>query len=65
MQGQLRHASLTITFTSECAHCARPLRIAIGSDLAYQVDPAAAGILVYVPMVDFARLRAKSIIDDF
>ena len=65
MQGQLRHTALTVTFATECAHCRRPLRIAIGSDLRYEVDPEAAGALVFVPMVDFAKLRAKSIIDDF
>ena len=63
--GQLRPESLTVTFASECAHCARPLRIEIGSDLRFQVEPAAAGALVFVPMIDFAKLRAKSIIDDF
>ncbi len=54
-----------MTFTSECAHCGRTLRIAIDSDLNYRVDAELAGALVFVPMVDFARLRAKSIIDDF
>ena len=65
VQGQLRHESLTVTFASECAHCGRALRIEIGSDLTSRVDAAAAGALVFVPMVDFAKLRAKSIIDDF
>jgi hypothetical protein len=65
VQGQLRHQSLTVTFESECAHCARRLRIEIGSDLTYRVDPEAAAALVFVPTVDFAKLRAKSIIDDF
>ncbi len=65
VQGQLRHESLTITFASECAHCGEPLRIEIGSDLGYRVEPKAAGVLVFVPMVDFAKLRAKRFIDDF
>jgi hypothetical protein len=65
VQGQLRHESLTVTFASECAHCGRPLWIEIGSDLHYQVDSEGTGALVFVPMVDFAKLRAKSIIDDF
>ncbi len=65
VQGQLRHQSLTVTFASECAHCGRPLRIEIDSDLRYRVDAEAAGALVFVPLVDFAKLRAKSIIDDF
>ena len=65
VQGQLRREPLTVTFASECAHCGRALRIAIGSDLNYRVEPELAGALVFVPMVDFAKLRAKSIIDDF
>ncbi len=65
VQGQLRHESLTVTVASACAHCGRPLRIEIDSDLNYRVDPEAAGALVFMPMVDFAKLRAKSIIDDF
>ena len=65
VQGQLRREALTVTFESECAHCRRPMRITIGSDLTYRVDAAAAGALVFVPLVDFAKLRAKSIIDDF
>lgn len=65
VQGQLRHESLTITFLSACAHCERPLQLEIGSDLNYRVDPEARGALVFVPMVDFAKVRARSIIDDF
>lgn len=65
VQGYLRQEALTVTFASECAHCGRALRIEIGSDLNYRVDPQVAGALVFVPLVDFAKLRAKSIIDDF
>ena len=65
MQGQLRRESFAITFESECAHCSRPLRMTINSDLTYRVQAEAADVLVFVPLVDFAKLRAKSIIDDF
>jgi hypothetical protein len=65
VQGQLRHESLAVTFASECVHCGRALHIEIGSDLRYDVGAEAAGALVFVPLVDFAKLRAKSIIDDF
>ncbi len=65
VQGQLRHESLAVSVTSECAHCGRALQMEIGSDLHCQVDPEAAGALVFVPLVDFGKLRAKSIIDDF
>ena len=65
VQGQLRRASLAVTFHSECAHCARRLQIEIDSELRHHVAPEAAGALVFVPLVNFAKLRARSIIDDF
>lgn len=65
VQGQLRRESLTVTFATECAHCGRTLRLEIGSDLHYRAEPEASNALVFVPMVDFTKLRAKSIIDDF
>ena len=65
VQGQLRQASVAIRIDSECVHCGRPLGIEIDSDLRYRAAPGAEGALVFVPLVDFARLRARSIIDDF
>lgn len=64
MQGQLRKSSLSVTIDSECAHCARPFRIEIDSGLRYQTAQAEQA-LVFVPLIDFAKLRASSIIDDF
>ena len=55
-----------VTVESACAHCGRPLRLEIDSDLRHSVaPPAAAGARVFVPLVNFAKLRARSIIDDF
>ncbi len=65
VQGQYRHELVTIAFTSECGHCGRPMRIEIGSDLRYTIQSEASRALVFVPLIDFGRLRAKSIIDDF
>ena len=61
MQGQLRHASLTVTFTSECAHCARPLRITIGSDLACQVEAGLVRNVVATPAIEISarEIRAR------
>ncbi len=64
VQGQLSHESLAVTFTTECAHCARPMRITVDSELAYVVEEG-ADPLVFVPAVDFAKLKAATIIDDF
>ena len=65
VQGHLRREPLTVRIDSECAHCERPLRLEIGSDLRYTVAPEAVRALVFVPLVNFERLRASSIIDDF
>jgi hypothetical protein len=34
-------------------------------DLTYTLDDAASAPVFFVPMVDFTRLKAPSIIDDF
>ena len=65
MQGQLRREALAVRIVSECAHCARRLAVEIDSDLGYRVAPEAAGALVFVPLVNFEKLRARSILDDF
>jgi hypothetical protein len=64
VQGHLRNASLSVSFRSECAHCARPLRIEIDSGLGYTVEDGAEP-LVFVPLVDFERLKDPSIIHAF
>lgn len=49
-----------------CAHCGQALHIQIDSDLNYSVqESAAASPLVFVPSVDFDRLKDPSIIDAF
>ena len=51
---------------TECAHCGRPLRIRVDSELAYVVEEGTgAEPLALLPLVDFAKLKAPNIIDDF
>jgi hypothetical protein len=64
VQGHLRNESLTVTFQTECAHCARPLRIEVDDQLTYRVADAAAP-LIFVPLVDFKKLKDPSIIHAF
>ena len=64
VQGYLRNEPLSVRIRSECGHCARPLEIAIDSDLRYRVAPDAQP-LVFVPLVDFQRLKDPSIIHAF
>ena len=65
MQGQLRHEKLSFLIETECAHCGKPIRIEMDSDLKYKVLDEGADPLVFVPTVDFAKLKDPSIIDGF
>ncbi len=65
VQGRLRNQPLHCDVDSECACCTRPIRFRIGHDLDYVMDDPSCKPLFFVPMVDFTRLRAPSIIDDF
>jgi hypothetical protein len=64
VQGHLRNEALEVTIRTECAHCARSMRVEIDSELEYRVaegtDP-----LIFVPLVDFEKLKDPSIIDAF
>ena len=64
VQGHLRNESLTITFRTECAHCACPLRIEVDSRLTLNVADAVAP-LIFIPLVDFEKLQDPSIIHAF
>ncbi|MBI4518070.1 MAG: hypothetical protein HY699_19880 [Deltaproteobacteria bacterium] len=64
VQGHLRNEPVAVSIRSECAHCARPLEIEIDSQLHYRVAESAAP-LVFVPLVDFAKLKDPSIINVF
>ncbi len=65
MQGQLHRAPLRFTVDTECACCARPIRFTLASDLEFAIDDPDCRPRFLVPMVDFTKLRARSIIDDF
>ena len=64
VQGHLRNQSLAITIKTECAHCSRSMQIEMDSELNCRVvedtDP-----LIFVPLVDFEKLKDPSIIDAF
>jgi hypothetical protein len=65
VQGQLRQEYLTSSIQTSCAHCGQPIHIQIDSDLHYKVAETEAVPLVFVPMVNFDRLKDPSIIDAF
>jgi len=64
VEGHLRNQPLAVIFRTECAHCAQPMQIEIDSHLGYRVV-AGADPLIFVPMVDFERLKDPSIIHAF
>jgi len=65
VQGQLRNEHLSVTIETRCAHCQRALHIEIDSALNYRVIEEGAEPLVFIPMVNFDKLEAPSIIDAF
>jgi hypothetical protein len=64
VQGHLRNESIAVSIETECAHCSRPLRVEVDAGLRCRVEDG-ADPLIYVPMLDFDKLKAPSIIDDF
>ena len=64
VQGHLRNEPIAVTIRTECARCSRPLRIEVDSELRYSVTEG-ADPLVFLPLVNFAKLMDPSIIDAF
>ena len=50
---------------TECAHCGRSIHIELDSSLNYAVREPDADPLLFIPIVDFSRIRDKSIINVF
>jgi len=65
VQGQLRREKLSFLIETECAHCGKPIHIEMDSDLNYTVLEPDADPLIFVPTVDFGRLKDPSIIAEF
>jgi hypothetical protein len=65
VQGRLRDEYLSVAIETECSHCHRPLHLEVDSDLECRVLEEGADPLVFVPLVDFAKLEDSSIIDAF
>ncbi len=62
MQGQLRQEQLSVDIETECAHCHRPLRITLDSELWYSVEENDAQPLVFEPHVDWDTFTEPNII---
>ena len=64
VQGHLRNESLAVTIQTECAHCSRAIQFEVDSRLDCRVAEG-ADPLVFVPHVEFEKLKDPSIIDAF
>ncbi len=65
VQGRLREETLSVTVRTECACCGRLIELEIDSEMRYRVLSEGASPLLTLPLVDFGRLEAPNIIDDF
>jgi hypothetical protein len=65
VQGRLRKEALSVTVSTECAHCGQPMDISISSDLEYRVKQAGCDPIVFTPEVDLINLKEENIIDAF
>jgi hypothetical protein len=65
VQGQLRKENITFTIQTQCAHCGKDIRIEMDQDLNFTLPDPDAKPLVFVPIVDFSKLKDPSIIDAF
>lgn len=65
MQGRLRGDFLSCEIHTECGHCGRSIGIALDSELNHKTVEGPTGPLVFVPFVDFDKLKEPSIIDAF
>lgn len=66
MQGQLRKGErLAFEVEASCACCGRDVSFRMNGDLDYTLGDASSAPLFFAPLVDFTRLRAPSIVDDF
>jgi hypothetical protein len=64
VQGHLRNEPVAVSIDTECAHCSRSMRLELDSELRCRVA-GGADPLIFVPLVNFEKLKDPSIIDAF
>jgi hypothetical protein len=65
VQGKLRNQYLKVKIDSECAHCGQVMEIEIDSELEYKTNDNGCEPVIFVPDVNFFKLKDDSIIDSF
>ena len=56
---------MSFDIRTECACCGQTIEFRMSDDSSYELADEAASPLFFVPLVDFTRLEAPSIVDDF
>ena len=64
VQGHLRKQPLSVSFETQCACCAEPFRIDIDDELRYAVTREATPV-IFMPLVNFKKVKDPSIVDVF
>ena len=62
VEGRLRKKRLSVEIRTECAHCARPMRLTIGSNLKHRIADGRARPLLFEPDIDWATFVEPNII---
>jgi len=65
VQGRLRKENVSISVASECAHCKKPIHMEIDSEMNVRCRENGCRPMIFVPEVDFRRLRDPNIIEAF
>lgn len=65
VQGRLRGEEVSVTVSSECAHCKRPMHMEINSEMNCRCQDRDCSPVVFVPDVNFRSLKDPHIIDAF
>ena len=65
VQGKLRNEELSFEIRTECACCGRHIGFTMRHDLSYRLHEPESSPLFFIPLVDFTKLKAPSIVDDF
>ena len=56
---------MSFEIRTECACCGRRIGLTMRHDLSYTLHEPESSPMIFMPIVDFTKLRAPSIVDEF
>ncbi len=65
VQGKLRNEALSFEIQTECQCCGQKITFSMQHDLNYVLGQPESRPMFFMPIVDFTRLKAPSIVDHF